>query len=108
MAETKNPRDYVKPVLKVYGEVAAMTGALDMKGMADGGPNSSRARDDVRLRRRRADARRRPRAAWPSARSFVCGRHPRLRRRAPLLDTPEYFLLFITLARGHSRDRRVR
>jgi hypothetical protein len=42
MAETKNPRDYVKPVLKVYGQVAAMTGALDMKGMADGGPNSTR------------------------------------------------------------------
>jgi|tagenome__1003787_1003787.scaffolds.fasta_scaffold18954010_2 hypothetical protein len=42
MAETKDPRDYVKPVLKVYGEVAAMTGNLDKKGMADGGPQNTR------------------------------------------------------------------
>jgi hypothetical protein len=42
MAETKNPRDYVKPVLKVYGQVTAMTGAIDMTGKADGGPNNTR------------------------------------------------------------------
>jgi hypothetical protein len=42
MAETKNPGQYVKPVLKVYGDVAAVTGNVDMKGMADGGPNSTR------------------------------------------------------------------
>ena len=42
MATTKNPRDYVKPVLKVYGQVAALTGSVDMTGMADGGPNNTR------------------------------------------------------------------
>jgi hypothetical protein len=42
MAAAKNPRDYVKPVLKVYGQVAALTGAIDMSGMADGGPNNTR------------------------------------------------------------------
>ena len=35
-------RVYVKPVLKVYGTVAAVTAALDMTGMADGGPNNTR------------------------------------------------------------------
>lgn len=35
-------REYVTPVLKVYGEVAAVTNALDMTGMADGGPNNTR------------------------------------------------------------------
>ena len=33
---------YVKPVLKTYGPVAAITNANDMKGSADGGPNNSR------------------------------------------------------------------
>ena len=35
-------RLYVKPVLKVYGTVAAVTATLDMTGMADGGPNNTR------------------------------------------------------------------
>lgn len=35
-------REYVAPVLKVYGEVAAMTNNLDMVGQADGGPNNTR------------------------------------------------------------------
>ena len=35
-------RVYVKPVLKVYGTVAAVTAANDMIGMADGGPNNTR------------------------------------------------------------------
>lgn len=35
-------REYVTPVLKVYGEVAAMTNNLDMIGQADGGPNNTR------------------------------------------------------------------
>jgi hypothetical protein len=35
-------RVYAKPVLKVYGPVAALTGAVDMTGMADGGPNNTR------------------------------------------------------------------
>ena len=42
MATTNNPKDYVKPVLKVYGQVAALTGNIDMSGMADGGPNNTR------------------------------------------------------------------
>ena len=42
MATPKNPREYAKPVLKVYGQVAAVTGAVDMKGIQDGGPNNSR------------------------------------------------------------------
>lgn len=33
---------YTKPILKVYGSVAAMTSALDRKGNPDGGPNNSR------------------------------------------------------------------
>ena len=41
MATTKNPKDYVKPVLKVYGQVAALTGSVDMTGMSDGGPNNT-------------------------------------------------------------------
>lgn len=35
-------REYVTPVLKVYGEVAAMTNNIDMVGQADGGPNNTR------------------------------------------------------------------
>ena len=42
MATAKNPREYAKPVLKVYGQVAAVTGNVDMTGMADGGPNNTR------------------------------------------------------------------
>jgi hypothetical protein len=42
MATPTNPREYAKPVLKVYGKVAAMTGAIDMVGKADGGPNNTR------------------------------------------------------------------
>ena len=35
-------RTYAKPVLKVYGPVAALTGAVDMSGAPDGGPNNTR------------------------------------------------------------------
>jgi hypothetical protein len=35
-------REYVTPLLKVYGEVAAVTNNIDMTGMADGGPNNTR------------------------------------------------------------------
>ena len=42
MAAPKNPRDYVKPLLKVYGQVATVTATIDMTGMADGGPNNTR------------------------------------------------------------------
>ena len=35
-------RVYTKPVLKVYGSVAALTANTDMSGMADGGPNNTR------------------------------------------------------------------
>jgi hypothetical protein len=42
MAMAKNPREYAKPVLKVYGQVATVTGTVDMKGNPDGGPNNTR------------------------------------------------------------------
>ena len=35
-------RVYTRPVLKVYGPVAVLTSAVDMTGMADGGPNNTR------------------------------------------------------------------
>ena len=35
-------RVYAKPVLKVYGPIAAVTSAIDMTGAADGGPNNTR------------------------------------------------------------------
>jgi hypothetical protein len=35
-------REYATPLLKVYGEVAAVTNALDMMGTIDGGPSNSR------------------------------------------------------------------
>jgi hypothetical protein len=33
---------YIKPVLKVYGPVAALTTSTDRKGNPDGGPNNTR------------------------------------------------------------------
>ncbi|MEO6238446.1 MAG: hypothetical protein ABIQ52_15730 [Vicinamibacterales bacterium] len=35
-------REYVTPVLKVYGDVAAVTHNIDMTGAKDGGPGSAR------------------------------------------------------------------
>jgi hypothetical protein len=42
MAAPNTPRVYVKPLLKVYGPVATITGTNDMSGRPDGGPNNTR------------------------------------------------------------------